>query len=177
MIEVYPNLFVGDQIDYELNVLGQKGWAVVHACKEPYHRQALGYRGRTAPEGHRERLVARRGHRLILNMVDARDPSLFSEEMMDAALDFIDETLDKGLKVLVHSNRGQSRSASIALLYMAARLDELPAESLEAAEEKFKTIYPYYNPQSGIREHLRQNWYRYCRGRLSYKRELDHWVG
>jgi predicted protein tyrosine phosphatase len=177
MIEVYPNLFVGDEIDYELNVIGQEGWAVVHACKEPYHRQALGYRGREAPERHPERLVARRGYRLILNMVDARDPELFPKEMIDAALDFIYEALAKGLKVLVHCNRGDSRSPSIALLYMAARLGELPTESLEAAEEKFRTLYPNYNPKPGIYEHLRQNWHRYCSARLSSKKGLDLWVG
>jgi predicted protein tyrosine phosphatase len=177
MIEVYPNLFVGDEIDYELNVAVQEGWAVVHACKEPYHRQALGYRGREAPERHPERLVARRGYRLILNMVDARDPELFPKEMIDAALDFIDEALSRDLKVLVHCDRGESRSPSIALLYMAARLGELPTESLEAAEEKFRAVYPYYNPQPGIREHLRQNWHRYRSDRLSPKREVDQWVG
>ncbi len=177
MIEVYPKLFVGDQIDYEINVITQRGWAVVHACKEPYHRQALGYRGRVAPETHREHLVARRVNRLILNMVDARDPELISKEMIDTALDFMDETLSRGLKVLVHCDRGESRSPAIALLYMAARLGELPTESLEAAEEKFRTIYPYYNPQPGIHEHLRQNWHRYCSERLSPKRELDQWVG
>ena len=98
MIEVYPNLFVGDEIDYELDVLAKKGWAVVHACKEPYHRQALGYRGREAPERHPERLVARRGYRLILNMVDARDPELFPKEMIDTALDFIKEDVRQDLR-------------------------------------------------------------------------------
>jgi len=70
MIEVYLNLFVGDQSDYEINVATQEGWAVVHACKEPYHRQALGYRVRGAPKDHPEYLVARRGNRLILNIVE-----------------------------------------------------------------------------------------------------------
>jgi len=97
--------------------------------------------------------------------------------MIDAALDFIDEALSKDLKVLVHCDRGESRSPSIALLYMAARLGELPTDSLEAAEEKFRVIYPHYNPQPGIREHLRQNWHRYRSDRLSPKRELDQWVG
>ena len=58
MIEIYPNLFVGDQGDYEYQVKGQDGWAVVHACKEPYHRQLLGYRTRGAPKGHPEYLYA-----------------------------------------------------------------------------------------------------------------------
>lgn len=162
MIEVYPKLFVGDQIDYEINVITQRGWAVVHACKEPYHRQALGYRGRVAPDGHRERLVARRGYRLILNMVDAKDPEIFSTEMIDAALDFIDETLSKGLQVLVHCDQGESRAPAITLLYMAARLGELPTESLEAAEEQFRELYHRYAPKPGIQGHLEQNWDRYC---------------
>lgn len=46
MIEVYPKLFVGNQQDYDLTVKTQADWRVVHACKEPYHRQALGYGGR-----------------------------------------------------------------------------------------------------------------------------------
>lgn len=162
MIEVYPNLFVGDQSDYEINVAAQEGWAVVHACKEPYHRQALGYRGRGAPKDHPEYLVARRGNRLILNIVDANDPAFFAKEMIDAALDFIDEALAKGLKVLVQCNQGESRSPSIALLYMAARLGALPTESLESAEEQFKAIYPNYYPKLGIRGHLRQYWQQYC---------------
>jgi hypothetical protein len=49
MIEIHPNLYIGHQGDYEYQVKGQDGWAVVHACKEPYHRQLLGYTSRGAP--------------------------------------------------------------------------------------------------------------------------------
>lgn len=45
MIEIYNNLFIGNEMDYEKNVKRQNGWAIVHACKEPYHRQAVGYSG------------------------------------------------------------------------------------------------------------------------------------
>ncbi len=99
---------------------------------------------------------------LFLNIIDARDPALFVKEAIDAALDFIDEALAKGLKVLVHCDRGDSRSPAIVLLYMATRLGTLPAESLEAAEEQFRTLYPNYNPKPGIHGHLRQNWHQYC---------------
>ena len=162
MIEVYPKLFVGNENDYELTVRGQEGWAVVHACKEPYHRQALGYSRRGAPKSHPEYRVAHRGNRLMLNIVDAPNPELFAKEMIDAALNFIDEALTKGLRVLVHCNEGVSRSPSIALLCMAARLRVLPTESLEAAEDQFKAIYPNYRPKPGIRGHLRQYWSVYC---------------
>lgn len=163
MREVYPGLFVGNERDYESSVAGKKGWAVVHACREPYHRQALGYSGRATRKNHPEYLVARRGNRLILNMIDVDNPTFFSKQMIDQALDFIDEALKKGLKVLVHCNLGESRSPSIALLYMAARLHVLSIESFEATEAQFRTLYPNYNPSLGIREHLRQNWHQYCR--------------
>ena len=50
MKEAYPNLFVGSQTDYESNPKMFDNWFVVHACKEPYHRNALGYTGRSAPK-------------------------------------------------------------------------------------------------------------------------------
>jgi hypothetical protein len=96
MIEVTPNLFVGEQNDYDHDVAHRDGWAVVHACKEPHHRNALGYTGRGAPQDHPEYLVARRGNRLMLNIVDADIPAFFDKTMIDAALDFIDEALESG---------------------------------------------------------------------------------
>lgn len=65
MIEVCPNLCVGSEHD-EQRIRGQAGWFFIHACKEPYHRQALGYTGRAAAKTHPEYLIARRNGRLIL---------------------------------------------------------------------------------------------------------------
>ena len=42
MIEICPQLYVGNQDNYEYDVKRQEGWAVVQACKEPYHRRELG---------------------------------------------------------------------------------------------------------------------------------------
>ena len=64
MIEVDKNLFVGAEID-EHRIRGQSDWYVIHACKEPFHRQALGYSGRAASKDHPEYLIARREGRLI----------------------------------------------------------------------------------------------------------------
>src|SRR5712692_8177662 len=156
MIEVYSKLFVGSEWDYEHTVSRQSGWAIVHACKEPYHRQALGYRTPGAPRNHPEYLVVRRGNRLILNIVDADNPLFFAKEMINQALDFIDQQRADELNVLVHCNQGESRGPSIALLYMAARLHALPTGALESAEQEFKELYPKYSPGVGIRGHLRQ---------------------
>lgn len=161
MIEVHERIHVGTRNDYENIVKGKEKWCVVHACKDPYHRSALGYTGRSAPKDHAEYLVARRPNRLILNLVDANDPKYFAKEIFVAALDFIDESLSEGKDVLIHCNQGESRGPSIALLYLAARARVIPADSLESAEEAFRMLYPEYSPNSGVRGHLAQNWTEY----------------
>src|ERR1700688_3863146 len=108
MIEVHHNLFVGSQDD-EVFIRGQGGWFVIHACKEPYHRQALGYTGRAASKDHPEYLMARRDARLILNLVDVDNVSFISPLIIDAALEAIATNIANE-KVLVHCNQGQSRS-------------------------------------------------------------------
>ncbi len=161
MIEVYPNIFIGSWLDYEKFVSGQSGWAVVHACKE-YHRIAVGYKLWNAPRQHPEYLLARRENRLMLCLLDLPVSRFIKMEMIGQTLDFIDEAYNSGLKVLVHCIYGRSRSPSITMLYLAARLHVLPTESFEVAEKQFRCLYPKYHPNRGIREHLRRNWQQYC---------------
>jgi predicted protein tyrosine phosphatase len=164
MIEICPGLFVGDENDYEMEVKHQAGWWVVHVCKEPYHRQLLGYRTRGAPKEHPEYLVARRANRLFLNLVDADDPAYIPKEIVDAALRFIDEGLKSGDRVLVHCNQGESRSPSLGLLYLALHTDCIPRTSLVEAEAAFRGIYPPYSPKGGMRGFLLNHWDDYIRG-------------
>ncbi len=57
----------------------------IQACKFPRHRDLLGYK--TAPAlDHPERLWARRGKRLYLNIIDAPDPNVSLGRVMDAGL-------------------------------------------------------------------------------------------
>ncbi|MCX5801837.1 MAG: dual specificity protein phosphatase family protein [Candidatus Eisenbacteria bacterium] len=158
MTEIYPNLFVGNESDYEYSIRHQSDWYVVHACKEPYHRRELGYTGRGAPRNHPEYLIARRENRLILNLVDAPNPAYIPKEIIDAALEFIDERLCSGQRVLVHCNLGESRAPAIGLLYMAAFANAFPSSSFSEAESAFRRIYPAYSPSLGIRGFLEQNW-------------------
>jgi len=157
MIEICPNLFIGAQDDYEFQVRGLLGWRVVHACKEPYHRRELGYTSRGAPKNHPEYLIARRENRLILNLVDADDPNYIPKEIIDVALQFINTGLADSSKVLVHCNKGESRSPSIGLLYLAIYTDKLPQE-FALAEQSFREIYPFYNASFGMRGFLVRNW-------------------
>lgn len=157
MIEVAPRLFVGNALDYETRVKKEKGWHVVQACKEPYHRQALGYTSRGAPRDHEEYLWANRDYRLILNMVDVEDPAFINPEMVNAAFDYIDLVRQNG-PVLVHCNQGGSRAPGLALLYLRQRTEMFEDMSLDTAEEAFRDIYPNYQPAGGIRGYLKAHW-------------------
>lgn len=163
MIEVFPRLFVGSQYDYESGVQQQDGWSVVHACKEPYHRRALGYSGRAAPKDHPEYLIARRGDRLILNLVDAADPAYIPKEIIDAAIDFIHARLTGAGQVLVHCNEGYSRGPSIAFLYLVSRTGCFSGNDLAAALDSFRSRYSSFNPAAGMQGFIRLHYEGYRR--------------
>lgn len=160
MIEVYPSLFVGAEADAR-TVLSTTGWYIVHACKEPFHRQTLGYTGRAAPKNHPEYLIAERDCRLILNLVDAPDPAYIPKEIMNAAVDAIHQNISKS-KVLVHCNQGMSRSPTIALLYLLKHTEELSFESLSDVLERFRVLYPAYNPAGGMAGFIEKYWLEYA---------------
>jgi hypothetical protein len=159
VIEVYTNLFVGAEHD-EVSIRGQDSWFVVHACKEPYHRQALGYRGQGAPKHHPEYLIARRDGRLILNLVDVDDVNFISPIIIDAALGDIHQNI-MSKRVLVHCNQGQSRSPSIAFLYLAKFSGVFEERNFEDALRHFQELYPSFAPAKGMADYVRLNWLKY----------------
>jgi hypothetical protein len=163
MIQVSEGLWVGSEADYLGQVFGRDGWCVVHACKEPYHRRALGYSGRAAPKTHPEYLVAHRGSRLCLNFIDAPNAAYIPIAMVDEALAFMRESLASGTPVFVHCNQGMSRAPTLALLYLARFTRELPP-SLDAAVAEFRRRYPPYQPAGGVWAFTVANWPRYCAG-------------
>lgn len=164
MIEVAPGLFVGNQLDFEKQVKSangglKDGWAVLHACKEPYHREAVGYVGRgLADRDNPEYLMARRDDRMMLNMIDAPKPEFFRDEMIDAAMTFVRQKLTGGKRVLIHCNQGGSRAPSLALLYLRKFSDRFDDMVFEDAEEVFRACYPSYQPAAGIRAYVEQHW-------------------
>lgn len=153
MIEVSPNLWVGDDRDYNVTAqINQPNWFILSCAKEPYHREALGYVSHGAPKDHPEYLFARRGNRLILNMVDADDPRYFPDPMIDAGLAFISEALQSGGKILVHCNQGQSRGPGMALMWILMNAEIPPDPKLRGRDvmQFFLQIYPSFQPKDGI---------------------------
>jgi predicted protein tyrosine phosphatase len=131
--------------------------AVVHACKEPCHRRAVGYATRTIPSNHPHYLVKQADYHLYLNLIDPPQP-LFMMPSFVAFLAFVDQHI-ADRRVLIHCNQGESRAPSLALLYLAKRTDRLPAGSYPQAAEAFRaSMFPGYNPGRGIQTWLTQRW-------------------
>lgn len=166
-------LWVGSKADFDdIDACGTS-WHVVHAARDPWHREALGYTGRGAPKDHPEYLWARRGRRLMLNLVDAADPKYIGVELVDEAMRFIDEALgecapkDCPDAVLICCNQGQSRGPTIGMLYLAPGLSAV----FEEAEEAYRLLCPSYAPGDGMRSFAHANWVLY-RGRLQHLAEM-----
>ena len=151
MKEVFKGLYVGNEDD--VPKARERGYAIVSACKDgkTSHRQLLGYETRSAPKN-AEYLVARRKDHLYLNLIDGDDPAYVPEKLIDEALSFITEHLDKGQPVLVHCVEGLSRSPSIVLMWLVKN-GKLPTEG---AVRKFKQLYPDYDPSPGIKIYTKQ---------------------
>ncbi|WP_026789804.1 phosphatase [Pleomorphomonas oryzae] len=159
MIEIHSNLFVGDEKD-EQHLCREPGWFFIHACKDPYHRRAVGYTGRGAPKDHPEYLIAHRDGHLFLNLVDTNDVAYVPMEIVEAALEAIHRNLGT-TKVLLHCNQGQSRSPSIALLYLRRHTNRFAGMAFVEALQTFQLLYPPYSPARGMADYVRLNWDRY----------------
>jgi len=72
------------------------------------------------------------------------------------ALDFIDKWY-RTKEILINCDLGQSRSPSVALLYLAKRLQVIPGDSFANARAAFQGIYPGYMP-SGIADYVSAHW-------------------
>lgn len=155
ILEVANKIYVGDGNSYEYDLINYKGWAIVHAAKNPWHRRAVGYTGRGCPKDHPEYLYAVRGNELSLNMVDVDNPGYFHKDMINFALGFMLSHNQE--RLLIHCNLGCSRSAGLAILLLAI-IGELPKTSFAGAEKRFKEKYPPCDIRLGFRTHLIQNW-------------------
>jgi hypothetical protein len=152
MRQVRDRLWVGNLHDCED---AASDWAVVHACKDPCHKLAVGYSG-SLPDNHEHYLAYHSGRHLFLNMIDPPVP-LFKAESFRRATAFIAENIGQR-NVLVHCNHGLSRSPSITLLWLAKATMEIPGATYEEARTAFQSLYPEYDPGLGIQTFLATRW-------------------
>lgn len=154
MREVSSRLFVGSEEDCFRDL--RDNWAVVHACKNPCHARAVGYRGSLASD-HPEYLLRRDGRHLYMNLIDPEAP-LFKEESFSGFRSFASDHYTAGSDLLIHCNQGESRAPSLALLFLAKEICEIPDESYRAARRAYEELDPLYAPGLGIQKYFRDNW-------------------
>lgn len=169
MTRIVENLLVGTVEDIPFSE--QMGYSILGACKYPLHRQHArlqgateeGYLTKAMPKDEPEYLWAERDHAIYLNLIDAKDMKYIPDEVINKALEFIDKELEQGKNVLIVCNKAESRSPSIALMFL---IKNGYFESFEDSRNGFyhlitwfqNNIYPNYNPSNGMKEYVNKFW-------------------
>lgn len=148
------NIYIGTREDARRRE--DPAWAVVNTAKT-VHCEIMGW-GNVTPRDHPNYIFLEDGQLLSFNWVDA-GPALFTMSGPAAfarALDFID-AWSPTKSVLINCDLGQSRSPTVALLYLAKRLKTISHQSFADARADFQRIYPAYEPK-GIAEFVELHW-------------------
>ncbi len=153
MTKVHNGLYVGKVANCRV---GDREWAVVHACKSPCHQRAVGYHG-SLSRHHPNYLVLERGTDLFLNLIDPPKP-LFMAPSFHSFLAFSRVQVEEGRKILIHCNQGESRAPSLALLLLAKMVSQISNESFGAARAEFDLLFNSYKPGLGIQKYLADHW-------------------
>ena len=159
MVEIYRNIFVGNEQDYYL-IQNNDNWAVLHCCKNPFHCMFVGYKG-NLPSDHPDYAFKRRFNEMALNLVDMDrfDPNYlgFNKNIFSNAFEFLDEYYNKGYKLLIHCNQGESRAPMLGMLY-AARLGAFDYKTFNDTYEEFHKIYYNFYPKENIYFMVKNLW-------------------
>lgn len=153
MHPIAPMLFIGDASACRP---GSPDLAVVHACKFPCHQRAVGYTG-SLTHDHPHYLALHQPHDLYLNLIDPPVP-LFQLESFRHFLAFAANQTSAARPLLIHCNKGESRSPTLALLHLALQRKTLPGTSFAEAGSAFRALYPAYRPGAGIEQFVSSHW-------------------
>lgn len=157
MIEIHSTLYVGSDADVdEFKDMHPDGF-IIHAAKDPWHRQACGYTGRAAPQNSNYYAKSGEGY-LALNLVDSPDKKYIAKKCFDYAHADLEYNYGEGIPTLLHCNQGKSRSAGILFYHMMlVDIDVFApfAVTFEEAVDYFEAeIYPDTEFGNGVRGFL-----------------------
>lgn len=152
------NIFVGTKEEYYRAV--SQGMKIVCALNRANgfvtHQSQVGWSGRGCNKDNPYYLYKEEKDAIYLNMIDGDDPKYISDEMIDAALSFMKRNLNNNDSVFVYCSLGESRSPSIALMYMLEYgLTESTNDIFRDFREKY---YANYQPKRGNVEYISKRW-------------------
>lgn len=117
------------------------------------HKVMVGWRGSSCSKSNPSYLIYQTKDKNItsLNITDANSASYFSDKLIDPVVRHIHDSLQDGKAVYIYCSKCESRSPSLALLYLKA----LKILKSDNPIEEFKiNYYPNYNPNKGIRDYI-----------------------
>lgn len=155
MQKISDNLYIGSQSDCRIGHNMRPGHAVVHCVKDPCHTRVVGTR--KLDKSHLNYLAYELVGDLYLNMIDPPTP-LFQSETFTRFVDFMRRHKDD--KVFIHCNQGKSRAPSMAMLWLAKGLHEIPDVSYDEARGSFEKKFPGVidTTGKGIETYMREHW-------------------
>ncbi len=165
MNKIVDGIFVG--LAEEVNIAKNNGFSILGVCKDPLHRlharmrgaEKEGYITKSMPKDEPEYLFADRGHELYCNLIDAPDVKYIPIKVVNRALMFIHDERMIGNRVLIACNRAESRSPSIALMYLIQIGTWNFENNFQDVVENFREIYyPFYKPSAGMLEYTKRFW-------------------
>lgn len=119
------------------------------------HQSVVGWSGRGCNKDNPYYLFKETEDAIYLNMIDGDNPDYVSDEMINSALKFVKSNIEKGHSIFVYCSLGESRSPSIALMYM---LENGLIETKNAIENFRKNYYNKYNPKTGNLGYIQRRW-------------------
>lgn len=151
-------LFVGTKEEY--SAAKQRGMKIVCALNRATgfvtHQSVVGWTGRGCNPSSPYYLFKREPDAIYLNMIDGEDPKYVNDAMINPALEFIHDHLKANNEVFVYCSLGESRSPSIALMYL---LEHGHIENTSNAISQFsREYYPNYHPKAGNLLYIKNRW-------------------
>ena len=152
------NIFVGTKEEYQRAV--SQGMKIVCALNRANgfvtHQSQVGWSGRGCNKDNPYYLFKEESDAIYLNMIDGDDPKYVIDEMINAALNFMKKHLDNNETIFIYCSLGESRSPSIALMYMLEHgLIESTNEVIRDFREKY---YANNQPKRGNAEYISKRW-------------------
>ncbi|MEL1244046.1 dual specificity protein phosphatase family protein [Flavobacterium sp. DGU11] len=151
-------LFIGTKEQYQIAY--NRGMKIVCALNRANgyvsHQSVVGWRGKGCNPDSLYYLYKREPDAIYLNMIDGDDPKYVNDAMINPALDFIHQHLNDGNEVFIYCSLGESRSPSIALMYLLEKnLIEKNSETLTFFQKEY---YPSFNPKKGNLFYIKNRW-------------------
>lgn len=165
MRKIIDGLYVGTVDDIEI-ANRSENFSIIGACKDPLHRKHArisgatheGYVGRAMPKSEPEYLYAERDHALYCNLIDAPEEKYIPDEIIQKCIKFINNEHNDDRNVLIVCNKAESRSPSIAFIWMISQ-GAFNAGDFDTAIGMFRdNFYPEYCPGKGMFDYTKKYW-------------------